>query len=576
MNSTCTNGHLTDNGRCNVCDYLGSRPANRKVIVDSSESRSEPEIPRFPCTDAGNAELFNHLFGDRVRYDHRRKRWLDWGGHCWQPDVDDKVVRMAKQATRVRYQNAAYIDDLKDREAEARWAIQSENRLRIDAVLALAKAEKPIADAGDSWDSNPWLLAVANGVLDLTNGRLRPGRQDDCITTRTQITFDPAATCPRWELFVNEIFGSDDDLIDYVWRAAGYSLTGDTGEQCHFICWGPGANGKTTFQRVQREVLGEHAANTPFSTLEINNRNAIPNDLAALYGKRLVTASELNESIRLNEARLKMLAGEDPVTARFLHSEFFTFVPVAKFWLSVNHKPVVNDDSTGYWRKIRLIPFVESFEGRADKELKAALRAEYPGILAWMVRGCVAWQDRGLTPPDVVRLATENYRTESDPLAVFLIERCLIGPGFTTRASDLYKAYQRWADDSGLKDRERLSSTKFGRLISTRFQKRQTNAGNSYIGIGLNVGTKAAPSDPEMEGSIRSDPPFSDSSLGPGSIGNNQNNPPQPSTQHAATNGNPPSEPPPTFNDPPRCVRCGIPMSSARIDEVCGRCNARG
>ena len=134
--------------------------------------------------------------------------------------------------------------------------------------------------------------------------------QDDCITTRTQITFDPAATCPRWELFVNEIFGSDDDLIDYVWRAAGYSLTGDTGEQCHFICWGPGANGKTTFQRVQREVLGEHAANTPFSTLEINNRNAIPNDLAALYGKRLSRPSR-TQGVRVR--RIRGTLGQDRV-----------------------------------------------------------------------------------------------------------------------------------------------------------------------------------------------------------------------------------------------------------------------
>ena len=485
-------------------------------------------MPRFPRTDAGNAELFTHLFGDRLRYDHRRKRWLEWAGSWWQLDIDAKVIRMVKQATRTRYQNAAYIEDLKDREAEAKWAIQSENRLRLDAALALAKAEKPIADSGEAWDTSSWLLAVSNGVVDLTNGRLRLGRPDDRITMHSPISFDSTAACPRWERFMREIFGSDDDLIDYVWRAAGYSLTGDTGEQCHFICWGPGANGKTTFQRVHREVLGEFAANTPFSTLEINNRYAIPNDLAALYGKRLVTASELNESVRLNEARLKMLAGEDPVTARFLQGEFFTFVPVAKFWLSVNHKPGVADDSTGFWRKIRLIPFTETFEGRADKELKAALRSEYPGILAWMVRGCLAWQDRGLAPPEVVRIATEAYRAESDPLAVFLMERCTTGEDLIVRASALYKEYQRWADDSGLKDRERLSSTKFGRLISTRFQKKPTSAGNLYVGLGL----RASPSEdrirPEIEGSIRSDPPFSGSSLVPHSIGNNRNNPPQP------------------------------------------------
>jgi len=410
--------------------------------------------------------------------------------------------------------------------------------------------------------------------MDLTTGRLRPGSQDDRISMHSLVAYDPNAECPRWESFVREIFGSDDDLIDYVQRAAGYSLTGDTSEQCHFICWGPGANGKTTFQRVHRELLGDYAANTPFSTLEVNNRYAIPNDLAALYGKRLVTASELNESVRLNEARLKMLAGEDPVTARFLHSEFFTFVPVAKFWLSVNHKPMVNDDSTGFWRKIRLIPFTQTFEGRANKDLKAELRREYPGILAWMVRGCLAWQDRGLAPPDVVRIATETYRSESDPLAAFLAERCIAGEEMSTRASDLYREYQRWADDRGLKDRERLTSTKFGRLISTRFQKKQVSAGNLYLGIGLR-GVAADPLDgTAMEGSTSDDPPLSDLSHVPLSLGNNGNNPSQPSIQPNATSDNPPPNHPPTLNDPPRCSRCSIPMSVVRIDDVCGRCKA--
>ena len=198
------------------------------------------------------------------------------------------------------------------------------------------------------WDADPWLLAVANGVVDLRTGTLREGRPDDRITMHSPVCYIPEAVCPRWLAFLGEVFGDDDELIDFIWRACAYSLTGLTNAECHFLCFGSGCNGKGTFNRVQRDILGDYAANTAFSTLEMSSRNSIPNDLAALYGKRLVTASELNEAVRLNEARMKMLAGQDPVTARFLHGEYFTFVPNAKFWLAVNHKPMVNDDSTGF------------------------------------------------------------------------------------------------------------------------------------------------------------------------------------------------------------------------------------
>jgi len=542
----------------------------------SNEHGSPSPPPRFPRTDSGNAELFARVYGERLRHDHRRKRWLVWAGHWWKPDVDEKVLRLAKAAARHRYEAAAIIEDLREREAEARWAISSESRMRLDATLSLAKAERPIADAGDGWDADPWLFGVFNGVVDLRTGDLRPGRPEDRITMRCSVDYDPEADCPRWQRFLQEVFGGDDELVDYMWRASGYSLTGETGEQCHFICWGFGWNGKTTFQRVQREVMGDYAANTPFSTLEMTSRYSIPNDLAALHGRRLVTASELNEAVRLNEARLKMLAGEDPVTARFLHGEFFTFVPVAKFWLSVNHKPIVNDDSTGFWRKVRLIPFTQSFEGRADKNLKAALKAEYPGILAWMVRGCLEWQKRGLAPPDVVKAATEEYRAESDPVAAFLRERCITDPRYLVKASALYRAYQDWSEEAGLKERERLSSTKFGRIMGSRFTKKQQSTGNFYEGIDLKASLAEGITSGEVEGFVSSNPPFSNSFHTQQLSRENRKNPPQPSIVSEPLSGNPPLDPPPTLHNPPRCEQCNRPMGLARVGNVCGWCQVRG
>lgn len=208
--------------------------------------------------------------------------------------------------------------------------------------------------------------------------------------------------------------------------------------------------------------------------------------MAALAGRRLVTSSETNEGTRLNEARIKALTGCDPVTARFLHAEFFTFVPVAKYWLAVNHRPVVKDDSLGFWRRVRLLPFTRRFQGIAvDPRLSDALRTELPGILAWAVAGALEWQKRGLGPPEAVRVATEGYRIESDPLAQFLDERCLCRNGSSVGATEFFRAYRGWAVEQGFSERETLTATAFGARMSAKFDRRRSRHGNRYWGIGL-------------------------------------------------------------------------------------------
>jgi putative DNA primase/helicase len=440
----------------------------------------------FPRTDAGNGELFAHCHGDHVRYDHRRRRWLIWGGHWWRPDADSEVRRLAKATARKRYDAAATLfEGLEERKRESTFAIGSENRQRLDAMLAQAQTESPIADAGDGWDSDPWVFGATNGVVDLRAGRLREGQCGDRVTLHSEALFDQKAICPRWDRFLQEVFGADRELIDFIARAVGYSLTGDASEQCLFMCHGSGANGKSVFLTTLRAVAGSYAYNSPFSTFELAERSSIPNDLAALVGKRLVTASETNEAVRLNEARLKALTGGDPVTARFLHGEFFTFQPVCKLWLAVNHRPRVGDDSYGFWRRVRLIPFTRRFTDDADRHLAETLRTELPGILNWAVRGALTWQEEGLEPPKVVQSATEDYRVESDPLAEFIEERCAVGTCCVAAAGQLYEAYRQWASDQGMREREVLSTVTFGRRMSERFEKRHTRAGKSYHGVGL-------------------------------------------------------------------------------------------
>ena len=463
-------------------------------------ARFEPEP--LHRTDAGNGEHFARLYADQVRYDHRRNAWLLWSDHWWR--VDDRGVarRLAKEAARDRYQQAVGIEDLGDRATEAKFAVASENRQRIDAMLLAARSEPPIADAGRDWNSEPWLFWVANGVVDLRTGKLRPGEPRDRITFHSSIGFEPDARCPRWEQFLDEVFGGDLELIRFIARAVGYSLTGDTREQCLFTCHGSGSNGKSTFLKVLRDLAGDYGANTPFSTFELHSRSAIPNDVAALAERRLVTASETAEGTRLNEARMKALTGGDEITARFLHGEFFSFRPAAKFWLAVNHKPRVNDDSYGFWRRVRLIPFLRRFTDDGDQGLPVQLEGELPGILAWAVRGALAWQAEGLRPPVAVASATETYRVESDPLADFLEACCVEGPGLEVAAAVAFRAYQSWADDQGMSPRERLTSTAFGTRLVDRYAKRKTKTGRVYLGVGLLAARTGPPGTPPVTGSV--------------------------------------------------------------------------
>ncbi len=440
----------------------------------------------FPRTDAGNGEYFAKLHGDLVRYDHRRGKWMLWRRHWWADDAMAHVRILAKEAARERYRTALRIGDLEERGRESRFAINTENRARIEAMLLSAKSEPPIADTGDAWDLDGWLLGAANGVVDLRTGSLRPGTQDDRITLHTDIAYDADATCPRWDRYLAEVFMADDELIDYVWKAIGYSLTGDVSEQCFFTCHGSGSNGKSVFLEVLRAVGGMYAANTPFTTFELRDRSSIPNDIAALAGRRIVTAAETSEGTRLNEARIKVLTGGDVTTARFLNQEFFTFRPVGKIWLAVNHPPVVRDHSRAFWRRVRLIPFLRTFEdAEAERTLIDELYDELPGILAWAVKGVAAWQRYGLRPPGAVTSATETYRVESDPFADFIAGCCVVGPKLVVRASEAYSAYRRWAGDRSLTERETLTSTQFGTKLGERYGKDRDNRGAFYEGIGL-------------------------------------------------------------------------------------------
>ncbi len=460
----------------------------------SAPAEAGDAAPRFARTDLGNAEAFAAAVGERARFDHRRGLWLLYAGHRWRPDADGGVWRLLRDETRARLRAATSIADEGERRLAIKWAMSSEGRPRLEAALALATRLQPIADAGEDWDADPFLLGVENGVVDLRTGTLRPGRPADRITRACAAPFVPGAPADRWERFVDEVLCQVDEnghvdeagtlaLAGFVHRALGYSLTGATSEQVLWLLHGAGSNGKTLLLEVVADVLGDYAYAAPFSTfVHQPNPGGVPNDLAALEGRRFVICTEATDGVRLNEPRLKAFSGGDTMSARFMRAEFFTLRPVGKVWLAFNRKPVVRDDSHGFWRRVRMVPFRRTFP--PDGGLRGALLAERAGILRWLVEGCLAWQRDGLGLPDAVRDATDTYQAESDPIREFVDTVCdTSDPLAETAAADLFTAYLEWADVVKLSERERLTRHMFGRLAGDRFRRRRTTRGRSYVAL---------------------------------------------------------------------------------------------
>jgi putative DNA primase/helicase len=329
---------------------------------------------------------------------------------------------------------------------------------------------------------------VLNGTLNLRTGELRPHLREDFITRLAPTTYDAAALCPTWEHYLDRVFGGQQPLITFMRRLSGYCLTGRTVERILAALHGPGANGKTTYMEALGGLLGDYAMRVPATTLLAKRDSGIPNDIARLKGARFVWTSETEEGRRLAEALVKEVTGGDTLTARFMRGEWFDFLPEFKVWLATNHKPIIRGTDHAVWDRIRLIPFsVRIPESERDKDLAAKLRAEYPGILAWAVRGCVEWQRDGLGTPDEVLRATDNYRAEMDVLGQFLAECCLRRADVSVTVAALYDAYVRWCKETG--DPHPMRKNELTIRIQERnlagVEQRRTHSGRCWMGLGL-------------------------------------------------------------------------------------------
>jgi putative DNA primase/helicase len=405
-------------------------------------------------TDAGNAERFEALAGERFRFVPSWGKWLWYDDTRWRRDMDGEATRWALRTLRATAEAALTLDDDDAAGGLIGFAQASESVARIAGMLHLAETRLPVELT--ALDVDPDLFNCISGTIDLRTGELRPHDRGDLITRRSPVSYDPDATCPQWEAFLLRVLGGSTELVAFVQRAVGYSLTGHTTEQVLLMLYGKGANGKSTFLETVRALLGDYAAQADFTTFLKREGDGVRNDLARLDGPRLVAAVEAESGKALAEAVVKQVTGGDTITARFLFKEFFDFKPVFKLWLAANHKPHISGSDHGIWRRIRLVPFTVTIpEGERDRQLLTKLRQELPGILAWAVRGALAWREHGLGVPPEVQAATAAYRDEMDELRPFLDEATTLDASAHVTVHDLYLAYEAWCTANGERPRSK-------------------------------------------------------------------------------------------------------------------------
>lgn len=444
-------------------------------------------------TDTANAARFADLHDRQVLFVPPWGKWLSWDGSRWADDSGTGVQQRA-----VRY--AVSLWDclptmslrLSRNEFNALVAfIRSTNQSpRIASFLKLAQSRENLVCPVEELNSDPMLLNVVNGTIDLSTGKLRPHNPADRLTQVTKVAYDSEAKCPKWEETLRLIFDGDLELIGYVQRLLGYSLSGSTGEHILPIAYGKGNNGKSTVWNTIAELLGDYAS-LANEELLLGDKSNHPTERAALYQKRFVAVSEPAQGAKLKESRVKELTGDRLITARRMGEDFWSFERTHTFWLSSNHLPRVSGTDEGIWRRIKLIPFVVNLKDKVkpipdfDKWL---VKHEGRGILAWLVRGFLDYQKNGLVEPACVTAAVQKYQAESDVLGDFLAEHTVAEDGAQALASDLYGKYVEWGG--------KWSTTAFGNEMGERFEKTKsrlrdaTRGKTVYRGLRLRLGTE--------------------------------------------------------------------------------------
>jgi putative DNA primase/helicase len=452
-----------------------------EIFIDGDESEFKEKEPFFMLSELGNAERIVHHHGKNLKYCGELE-WLIWNGKRWEQDTKREIESIAAKTFRELYKY--------ENESVQKWAKRCEKRaVRMNSIL---DARPMVSVKKTEFDAHQFLFNCSNGVIDLKTGKLHAHDRDYLLTKISNVEYKENADCPNWMKFLESIFKKDDnttdyEIIDFLQKAIGYTLTGDISEQVMFFLYGTGRNGKSTFINTIQRILGDYGRQTNSDTfIKKKNDNAVNNDIARLDGARFVSAVESEEGQQLSESLVKQITGGEKISARFLRQEFFEFIPEFKVFFTTNHVPIIKNNDNGIWRRIRLVPFTVTIpKEKIDKDLPKKLEKEISGILKWAVDGCLKWQSEGLGEPAAVERATNNYREDMDILGPFMSEVCFFNPMAKIEAKTLFEEYKKWCIeyDEGFSLRNRA----FYRTMETRGFKKQNGAKNKvfFHGIGL-------------------------------------------------------------------------------------------
>jgi len=459
--------------------------ASRPTVIEIADQawRTAEPVDRPPAfTDEALALRYAELHAGDLRYVATWARWLHWNGTHWRLDDTLQAFDFAREVCR---ETAAALAHNK-----AKLAAVIASAKTVAAIERLAKADRRLAATSDQWDADPWLLNTPGGALDLKTGKIRPHDPNDHCTKST--TVSPIGDCPTWLAFLARVTGGDIDLQAFLQRMLGYALTGDTTAHALFFLFGHGANGKSVAIDTVGGIMGDYHRTAPIETFTASTTERHPTELAALRGARLVTAVETEEGRRWAESKIKTLTGGDKIAARFMRQDFFEFTPQFKLLIAGNHKPGLRSVDEAIRRRFNLVPFnVTIPTEERDPNLREKLKVEWPGILRWLVEGCLAWQRDGLSPPAAVLDATTAYLDAEDALSVWVGERCIRDATAWTSSTDLFASWKAWADSAG----EFVGSAKrFAQNLETRgFHPVRTRTGRGFQGLAIDRSSELTP-----------------------------------------------------------------------------------
>jgi putative DNA primase/helicase len=449
--------------------FVEDNDATHNAQVIQLESLRPPAF-----TDEALALKFAERHSADLRYVAGLAKWLIWTGSLWRQD--DTLLAFDFVRARCRQASAEC-----QREGVARSLASAKT---VAGVERLAKSDRRLVAVIDQFDADPMLLNTPGGVVDLKTGCLRPHRADDYLTKITAAA--PTGDCPRWMAFLYRACGGDPELVAFLQRMAGYALTGRTSEQALFFLYGLGANGKSVFINTLTGILGDYSRTAPIETFTASSVERHPTDLAGLRGARLVISVETEEGRRWAESRIKQMTGGDKIAARFMRQDYFEFSPQFKLLIAGNHKPGLRSVDEAIRRRFNLVPFrVTIPPEERDGELGNKLKAEWPGILRWMIAGCLEWQKKGLCTPAAVSEATNDYLESEDALSAWIDACCTRDPQAWMPTSELFASWRSWSEQAG----EPIGTMKwFSQKMDDRgFKKHRTKSDRGLAGLRLNA-----------------------------------------------------------------------------------------